>query len=363
MQASLENIADETVASDRQEPPHRTRMLVLEDAGVAAETAAAIASWMDVDVETAENDRIACIMVTISLAEERPYDVIFVDVQSAKANPAGAVEWLRQQGWRVPIVGIGADVSDEQCGQALSHGCDAFIDKPVTRAKLEAAFARLPARNRGETAAAVGKEELAAPEGAAPPLPTGEEPASELLTPAVAAKEQAAGERPARATPGEAEPIFVNNTGIKLHARVLVVEDALCMQAIVGAFLKKMEFEVDTASNGEAACEMAMQSLAKGTPYDVILMDIQMPKMTGKQAARWLRENGWQGPIVAVSGHNTAKDQAAILTAGCSNFLAKPITKATLQQALSACLKPLIQPDAAAAEGAAHAAPCGAHPR
>ena len=54
------------------------------------------------------------------------------------------------------------------------------------------------------------------------------------------------------------------------------------MQAIMRAFLQKMEIEADVAENGRTACEMAMQSVAEGRPYDVILMDIQMPKMNGE---------------------------------------------------------------------------------
>jgi CheY-like chemotaxis protein len=106
------------------------------------------------------------------------------------------------------------------------------------------------------------------------------------------------------------------------------------MQAIVGALLQKMKFEVEMADNGQVACDMAMQSLADGRPYDVILMDIQMPKMNGKQAAKWLRENNWKGPIIAISSHATPKDHAAFLTAGCNDCLTKPISKDTLCSAV-----------------------------
>jgi CheY-like chemotaxis protein len=82
-----------------------------------------------------------------------------------------------------------------------------------------------------------------------------------------------------------------------------------------------------------------MQSLRNDRPYDVILMDIQMPKMNGKEAAKWLRENQWEGAIIAITSQSSPKDHAAFLNAGCSNFLAKPITKTSLQQAISPCLR------------------------
>ena len=107
------------------------------------------------------------------------------------------------------------------------------------------------------------------------------------------------------------------------------------MQAIIAVFLEKMEIEADMAENGQAACDMAMQSPAAGRPYDVILMDIQMPKMDGKKAAKWLRENNWNGPIIAISSHATPRDHAAFLTAGCNECLAKPITNDVLCGAVS----------------------------
>jgi CheY-like chemotaxis protein len=89
------------------------------------------------------------------------------------------------------------------------------------------------------------------------------------------------------------------------------------------------------AENGQLACDMAMQSLTDGHPYDVILMDIQMPKMNGKQATKWLREHDWKGPIIAVSMHRTDKEQATFLAAGCTGCLAKPITLELLSGAIS----------------------------
>ena len=123
--------------------------------------------------------------------------------------------------------------------------------------------------------------------------------------------------------------------GAGLRGRVLVADDALCMQAIIGTFLQGMELDADMAENGQIACDMAMQSLAAGRPYDVIIMDIQMPKLNGKQAAKWLRENQWKGPIIALSSHTTPKDQAAFLAAGCNDCLAKPVTREALSGTLS----------------------------
>jgi CheY-like chemotaxis protein len=322
MQTLPEELAtvEQTTASDRQEP-RRARMLVMEDAHSAGTSAAAIAGWIDMDVEAAENDRIASIMATISLAEGRPFDVVLVDMQTPNAYGAGLVRWLREQGWQVPIIGIGANVGADDRERFLAAGCDDFLDKPLTNPRLQGALARLPPKD--ETAVTAAEDKTAG--GATTYVP--------------AAEDRKASDAQNCAAPVAEDAASSGQERIELHARVLVVDDAVCMQTIVGRFLQKMGVVVDMANDGEVACVMAMHSLADGKPYDVILMDIQMPRMNGKQAAKWLRENGWQGPIVAVTGHNTAKDHAAITTAGCNSFLAKPVTQASLAEALSQCLK------------------------
>jgi CheY-like chemotaxis protein len=297
MQQSLENaaMAAETIAQPRK--AYHTRMLVVENSASARTDADAIAGWLNMEVDTAENGRIGSIMAMISLAEGRPYAIILCEMQSAGGGSEETVKWLRKNGWQGPIIGVGTDVSVEDRKRFVKQGCDDFIDKPLDNEKLLEAFGRLV--QRGETTYA---------EATADELTDGSE------TTAIAPKDE--------------KPI----------GRVLVVEDALCVQMIVGAFLQKMNFEVDTADNGRSACEMAVQSMTKGNPYDVILMDIQLPKMNGKKAAKWLRENGWTGPIIAASIHATDRNREEFLKAGCDTYISKPITEASLRTALSECL-------------------------
>ena len=70
---------------------------------------------------------------------------------------------------------------------------------------------------------------------------------------------------------------------------------------------------MDVAEDGRLACEMAEKSRAEGRPYDLILMDIQMPRMNGYEATRWLRQHGWQGPIVALTAHAMVGDREKCL--------------------------------------------------
>jgi CheY-like chemotaxis protein len=295
MQTSVEEVVEsrEKVALGCKEAARRRRMLVVGEPLCDRQSSDALAGWMDMDVETAENERIASILATISLVEDRPYEAVLIDMPMPDTGSLAAARWLRRHGWLGPIVACGDDVDGESRKRALESGCDGFIDKPLSKENVSAAYTKRPE--------------------------------DDVETPAISPQER---NSPRHETPAE------NDTSLRPRGRVLVVEDALCMQAIVGAFLQKMELEVDMAVNGQVGCDMAMQSLADGRPYDVILMDIQMPKMNGKQATKWLREHEWKGPIIAVSMHSTDKDRASFLTAGCTDCLAKPITKDLLCGAL-----------------------------
>jgi CheY-like chemotaxis protein len=93
-----------------------------------------------------------------------------------------------------------------------------------------------------------------------------------------------------------------------------------------------MNVEADMVENGQIACEMAETSKTDGHPYDLILMDIQMPHMNGYDATRWLREHNWEGPIVAVTAHTKDEDRQKCVEAGCDDHFSKPITEAALQK-------------------------------
>jgi len=120
----------------------------------------------------------------------------------------------------------------------------------------------------------------------------------------------------------------------KLTGRVLVAEDNLSQQRILCFMLKRMNVEVTVAADGRTACEMAEESQLARRPYDLILMDIHMPQRDGYEATRYLRQQGWQGPIVALTACDLLGDREACLNAGCDAHLAKPFSVAELQEIL-----------------------------
>jgi CheY-like chemotaxis protein len=118
----------------------------------------------------------------------------------------------------------------------------------------------------------------------------------------------------------EVEPKNAKNT-----VSILVVEDNVLNQKVLGATLKKQGFMYELASDGKAAFEKF-----KKTRFDFILMDIQMPVMDGYETTRQIRifekENpkGIPAKIFALTANATSEDQKKCLAVGMDGFLAKP---------------------------------------
>ncbi|MFN0008515.1 MAG: response regulator [Planctomycetota bacterium] len=129
-----------------------------------------------------------------------------------------------------------------------------------------------------------------------------------------------AGANAAKAAGSDARP--------SLRGSVLLVEDAPVTQRLHAQILKNAGAEVGIAQNGRVAREKALQAEASGRPYDLILMDMQMPVMDGYEATRELRARGYRGPIVAVTAHANSGDRERCLECGCDDYLAKPVDRA-----------------------------------
>jgi signal transduction histidine kinase/CheY-like chemotaxis protein/HPt (histidine-containing phosphotransfer) domain-containing protein len=116
-------------------------------------------------------------------------------------------------------------------------------------------------------------------------------------------------------------------------ARVLVVEDGVTNRKLLRLILERSGAQVTLAENGEQGVQRALAQ-----PFDVILMDMQMPVMDGYTATRRLREQGLQTPIIALTAHAMAGDERKCLEAGCSNYLSKPIEADQLLQCVAGYL-------------------------
>ncbi|MEO8945594.1 MAG: response regulator [Gemmatimonadaceae bacterium] len=119
----------------------------------------------------------------------------------------------------------------------------------------------------------------------------------------------------------------------KARARVLVAEDNPVNQRVASHMLNKLGYRCDIASNGLEAVEMLAQ-----LPYDLVLMDCQMPELDGYSATRAIRERENSGsrhtPIIAMTANAMREDRARCLDAGMDGFIPKPIALEELETAM-----------------------------
>lgn len=109
----------------------------------------------------------------------------------------------------------------------------------------------------------------------------------------------------------------------KAGYRVLVAEDCPDSRMLITEMLTQSGLQVTSVTNGRECCEGALQALQEHKPFDVILMDIQMPEMDGHAAARHLRANGYTLPIVAMTARTTVNDEDSTIAAGCNAHISK----------------------------------------
>jgi len=111
--------------------------------------------------------------------------------------------------------------------------------------------------------------------------------------------------------------------------KVLLVEDAADNRALVSRFVKSTGGHIVCAENGIDGVEAALHG-----DFDVVLMDIQMPRLDGCGALKQLRLNGYAGPIVALTAHAMNGDRELYMSLGFNDYLVKPLQKAALIDAI-----------------------------
>lgn len=122
-------------------------------------------------------------------------------------------------------------------------------------------------------------------------------------------------------------------------ARILLVEDNPINALLARALLTREGCDVEHAISGEEALAAA----AIGT-FDLILMDMRMPGLSGEQTARRMRAAGITTPIVALTANAFEDDRHTCLAAGMDDFMVKPVSRDTLRAALTRWAKPRALP-------------------
>lgn len=102
--------------------------------------------------------------------------------------------------------------------------------------------------------------------------------------------------------------------------KILLVEDDEMIRRMMVMRLELRGHQVETAEDGEVGVQKALAG-----PYDLVLMDMHMPRMDGHEATRELREQGYTGLIVAVTASAMSADSDKAIRSGCDDHIPKPI--------------------------------------
>jgi CheY-like chemotaxis protein len=207
------------------------------------------------------------------LAADPAYDVVLTDHAMPEMDGVQLLDHIRVAGHTLPVLLLSSNPTG--LGN-LAHDFAAVLQKPILRSDL---YRRL--------------QGLTAPATAAP-----------------------------------AEPPSLLLTDLR-QMRVLAAEDNRTNQLVFQKMVRDLDIELVFADNGRIAVEM-FQSFQP----DLIFMDISMPEMDGKEAARTIRSLGSKVPIVALTAHAMDGDAEAILAAGIDRYLTKPLRKTAIEGAL-----------------------------
>ena len=125
---------------------------------------------------------------------------------------------------------------------------------------------------------------------------------------------------------------YQEDTEIK-NIKILVVEDIALNQLLMKTLLDDFGFENDVASNGKIAIEKLVQTNLNGAnkPFDIILMDLQMPEMNGFEATEYIRNKmNSKIPIIALTADVTTVDLAKCKSVGMNDYIPKPVDERLL---------------------------------
>ncbi len=121
-----------------------------------------------------------------------------------------------------------------------------------------------------------------------------------------------------------------------MSRRVLVVDDTELNRKLAAVILRRFDWEADEASGGQEALDM----LAGEVPYQLVLLDIKMPGMSGEEVCQIIRANPLTAklPLIAYTAHALEDEVEGFLALGFNAVLIKPISLETLERSIEKAL-------------------------
>lgn len=124
------------------------------------------------------------------------------------------------------------------------------------------------------------------------------------------------------------------------QAKILLADDRRDVWRVVKYFLEKHGATVTVAEDGRQAVDEAHRARSDGSPFDLMLIDMQMPVMNGREAVQTLRAVGFTVPIIALTADAMTGNKEICIEFGCTDYFPKPINAPELVRLISGLLKP-----------------------
>ena len=272
---------------------HPTRVLVVDDNEASRRALAACLTAWGMQPQCAGSADSAVETLRQAAASDRPFQAALLDACLSDADGLALIERLREG--RVPagkvVLLLPSAARTQEAQRATELGVRIHVSKPVRRGELRAALRRA-------VSGADGADRAPRPD------------ASRSHPPATVP----AGSR-----------------------RVLVAEDDPISQKLVARLLDRAGYDVTVVPDGARALEAL-----EAAPFDLVLMDVQMPEMNGLEATaairRRERDTGGHVPVLAMTGHATKGDAERCLQGGMDGHIAKPISPQRLLEAMAEAL-------------------------
>ncbi|MFP4485626.1 MAG: response regulator [Campylobacterales bacterium] len=267
---------------DAQHTPN-TKVLIVDDQSISREVLRSMLERFNYSLDEASNGVEAIELIEKSDRNNTPYEIMFIDWNMPLLNGVDTLQKLQNMyeekklTSKIPTVFMVSGYSKEDIPLDKIN-IDSFISKPFTSSSLFDAIIDVKGGR---------SKKITLPE---------------------------------------------NNTTNMSGISVLIVEDNEVNQEVVSMMLQKVGIEYEIANNGQEGVDKFLSNQSR---YDLVLMDLQMPIMSGYDATKKIREVNQEIPIIALSAAAMTEDKERALEAGMDEHISKPIDKHKLYRTIS----------------------------